>query len=48
LHVLDDLWDFLTKSLFVAFNFWEPENSLFHNTKKMGKKCTTIIFLGGG
>jgi hypothetical protein len=29
LHILDDLWDFLTKSLFVAFNFWEPENSLF-------------------
>jgi hypothetical protein len=30
LHVLDDLWDFLTKFLFVAFNFWEPEKSLFH------------------
>jgi hypothetical protein len=29
-HVLDDLWDFLTKSLVVAFNFWEPENSLFY------------------
>ena len=25
LHVLDDLWDFHTKSLFLAFNIWEAE-----------------------
>jgi hypothetical protein len=29
LHVLDDLWDFHTKSLFLVFNFWEAENLLF-------------------
>jgi hypothetical protein len=54
LHILDDLWDFLTKSLFVAFNFWEPENSPFHVFDVSGPsgyqmnwgKCTVIIFLG--
>ena len=25
LHVLDDLWDFHTKSLFLVFNIWEAE-----------------------
>ena len=29
LHVLDDLGDFPTKSLFLVFNFWEAENLLF-------------------
>ena len=30
LHVfLDDLWDFHTKSLFLAFNIWEAEYPLF-------------------
>lgn len=29
LHVLDDLWDFHIKSLFLVFNFWEAENLLF-------------------
>ena len=29
LHVLDDLWDFLTKSLFLVFNVWEAENLIF-------------------
>ena len=29
LHVLDDLWDFHTKSLFLVFNFWEVENLIF-------------------
>ena len=29
LHVLDDLWDFHTKSLFLVFNIWEAEYPLF-------------------
>ena len=29
LQVLDDLWDFHTKFLFLVFNFWEAENLLF-------------------
>ena len=29
LHVLDDLWDFHTKSLFLVFNFREAKNLLF-------------------
>ena len=29
LHVLDDLWDFHTKSLFLAFNIWEAKYPLF-------------------
>ena len=29
LHVLDDLGEFHTKSLFWVFNFWEAENLLF-------------------
>ena len=28
LHVLDDLWDFHTKSLFLAFNIWGAEYPL--------------------
>lgn len=42
LHVLDDLWDFHTKSLFLAFNFWEAENLLFLVFNVSGPSGTQI------
>ena len=43
LHVLDDLWDFHTKSLFLVFNFWEAENLLFLVFNVSGATGTHII-----
>ena len=42
LHVLDDLWDFHTKSLFLVFNFWEAENLLFLVFNVSGPSGTQI------
>ena len=42
LHVLDDLGDFHTKSLFLVFNFWEAENLLFHVFNVSGPSGTQI------
>ena len=42
LHVLDDLGDFHTKSLFLVFNFWEVENLLFLVFNVLGPSGTQI------
>ena len=42
LHVLDDLWDFHTKSLFLVFNLWEAENLLFLVFNVSGATWTQI------
>ena len=43
LHVLDDLWDILTKSLFLVFTFWEAETLLFLVFNVSGATGTQII-----
>ena len=43
LHVLDDLWDFHTKSLFLAFNIWEAEYPPFLVFIVSGVSRTQII-----
>ena len=42
LHVLYDLLDFHTKSLFLVFNFWEAENLLFLIFNVSGPSGTQI------
>ena len=42
LHVLEDLWDFHTKSLFLAFNIWE--GTMAHVA--LSSSCTnTLLFI---
>ena len=43
LHVLDDLWDFHTKSLFLVFNIWEAEYPPFLVFMVSGVSRTQII-----
>ena len=53
LHVLDNLWDFHTKSLFLVFNIWEAEYPPFFvfivsgvsRTQIIKEKNTTTVFL---
>ena len=41
--LLDDLWDFPTKSLVLVFNFWEAENLLFRMLMFFGPSGPQLI-----